>query len=169
MPPKAKANKKTDTKRAEKLIEDKTFGLKNKNKSKKVQQYVQAVTTQTKHNIGVKTEAEKAAAAKAKKEAKEKEDVELKLLFMQMQAGAGKTSKAMEAAAEAQKAKREAAMKAKGGQGAAQWIEIDMTGKPLEEVIEYERQKLAFFKKNVTPVTVSPNGGRTGGRGETQG
>lgn len=51
-----------------------------------------------------------------------------------MQAGAGKTSKAMEAAAEAQKAKREAAMKAKGGQGAAQWIEIDMTGKPLEEV-----------------------------------
>jgi len=50
---------------------------------------VQAVTTQTKHNIGVKTEAEKAAAAKAKKEAKEKEDVELKLLFMQVGGGVG--------------------------------------------------------------------------------
>jgi len=51
-----------------------------------------------------------------------------------MQAGAGKTSKAMEAAAEAAKAKRDAAMAAKGGKGEAQWIEIDMTGKPLEEV-----------------------------------
>ena len=36
---------------AEKIIEDKTFGLKNKNKSKKVQQYVQTVTAQTKHNV----------------------------------------------------------------------------------------------------------------------
>jgi len=36
------------------------------------------------------------------------------------------------------------------------------------QVIEYERQKLAFFKKNVTPVMVSPKRGRTGGRGETQ-
>jgi len=33
MPPKAK---KADAKKAEKLIDDKTFGLKNKNKSKKV-------------------------------------------------------------------------------------------------------------------------------------
>lgn len=33
MPPKAK---KADAKKAERLIEDKTFGLKNKNKSKKV-------------------------------------------------------------------------------------------------------------------------------------
>jgi hypothetical protein len=54
--------------------------------------------------------------------------------FPQMQAGAGKTSKAMEAAAEAEKAKRDAAMVAKGGKGEAQWIEIDMEGKPLEEV-----------------------------------
>ena len=38
MPPKGKpgAAKKADAKKAEKLIEDKTFGLKNKNKSKKV-------------------------------------------------------------------------------------------------------------------------------------
>ncbi len=70
-----------------------------------------------------------------------------------MQAGAGKTQKAMEAAAEAEKAKREAAMKEKGGSGEAVWIEVDMEGKPLEEVIEYERSKLTFHKLNKTPVT----------------
>lgn len=35
MPPKAKPTK-SDKKKAEKIIEDKTFGLKNKNKSKVV-------------------------------------------------------------------------------------------------------------------------------------
>ena len=39
---------------AERIIEDKTFGLKNKSKSKKVQQYVQTVTAQTKHNVRTK-------------------------------------------------------------------------------------------------------------------
>lgn len=43
-----KPNPKTQ---AERIIEDKTFGLKNKSKSKKVQQYVQTVTAQTKHNV----------------------------------------------------------------------------------------------------------------------
>lgn len=45
MPPKNKegASKKNDKKKKEKLLEDRTFGLKNKNKSKKVQQYIQGV------------------------------------------------------------------------------------------------------------------------------
>lgn len=38
---------------------------------------------------------------------------------------------------QAAKAKREAEMLEKGG-GKMAWIELDMTGKPLEEVIEYE-------------------------------
>lgn len=38
---------------------------------------------------------------------------------------------------QAAKAKREAEMLEKGG-GKMEWIELDMTGKPLEEVIEYE-------------------------------
>lgn len=42
MPP--KASKKTQEKAKQKTIEDKTFGLKNKNKSTKVQKYVQNVT-----------------------------------------------------------------------------------------------------------------------------
>lgn len=49
MPPKKKKqdNKKQDQKKKEKMLEDKTFGLKNKNKSAKVQKYV----SQTKSSI----------------------------------------------------------------------------------------------------------------------
>ena len=57
MPPKAKkkaqekASKKAEQKKKDKLIEDKTFGLKNKNKSAKVQQYVQS-TVRSVNNAG---------------------------------------------------------------------------------------------------------------------
>lgn len=49
MPPKQKkkdggGSKKTVQKKKEKLLEDKTFGMKNKNKSKKVQQHIQSIT-----------------------------------------------------------------------------------------------------------------------------
>lgn len=37
-------SKKTENKKKEKVVEDLTFGLKNKNKSKVVQQYVKEVT-----------------------------------------------------------------------------------------------------------------------------
>lgn len=46
MPPKggaAGASKKAETKAKQKIVEDKTFGLKNKNKSAKVNKYVQQV------------------------------------------------------------------------------------------------------------------------------
>lgn len=50
MPPKAKqgASKKADDKKKTKIVEDKTFGLKNKNKSNKVQKYIQGVTKNVK-------------------------------------------------------------------------------------------------------------------------
>lgn len=38
-----KESKKTVLKKAEKVVEDKTFGLKNKNKSKTVQEFVKSV------------------------------------------------------------------------------------------------------------------------------
>ena len=47
-PKKAGASKKTVEKKKEKQIEDKTFGLKNKNKSKAVQNYIQQVSHQVK-------------------------------------------------------------------------------------------------------------------------
>jgi hypothetical protein len=45
MPPKDSGmSKKTEAKKKEKVVDDLTFGLKNKNKSKVVQQYVKEVT-----------------------------------------------------------------------------------------------------------------------------
>jgi hypothetical protein len=48
MPPKSGPSKKTVDKAKNKIVEDKTFGLKNKNKSKTVQKYVQNVTNNVK-------------------------------------------------------------------------------------------------------------------------
>jgi len=48
----AKGGKKVDQKKVQKIVEDKTFGMKNKNKSKKVQLYIAAVKTQTTHSLG---------------------------------------------------------------------------------------------------------------------
>lgn len=53
MPPKKQQQKGGDKKKAggsSKSVEDKTFGMKNKNKSAKVQRYVQQVQSQAKHN-----------------------------------------------------------------------------------------------------------------------
>ncbi|VEU22571.1 DEKNAAC103402 [Brettanomyces naardenensis] len=68
------AEKKAKAKRTAKAAEDKTFGLKNKNKSKKVQRYVETVKRQDpelrKQDEMVKRRAaEKKAAEKAKEEA----------------------------------------------------------------------------------------------------
>ena len=51
MPPKNKDGPSTKTvqKEKKKVVEDLTFGLKNKNKSAKVQQYVKQVTHQVMH------------------------------------------------------------------------------------------------------------------------
>jgi hypothetical protein len=50
----AESSKKSEQKKKQKLIEDKTFGLKNKNKSKKVQQHVDSVTKAVLHS-GINT------------------------------------------------------------------------------------------------------------------
>jgi len=47
-----KASKKTQKKQQEKVIQDRTFGLKNKNKSVKVQKYVKSVSNQVKGIVG---------------------------------------------------------------------------------------------------------------------
>jgi hypothetical protein len=83
MPP--KTDKKAAAKKAEKIIEDKTFGLKNKNKSKKVQQYVnqvtQAVKTAGRRPKDVKSEEQMKEQRKLLKQAKEEADAEINSLF----------------------------------------------------------------------------------------
>lgn len=86
MPPKAaakgggKEKSKADLAKKQKLVEDKTFGLKNKNKSKNVQKYVQSLH-QSVQNAGPKRGDDAKAAAKKKKEEEAARDKELNELF----------------------------------------------------------------------------------------
>eukprot|EP01112_Ceratiomyxa_fruticulosa_P003643 TRINITY_DN1395_c0_g4_i1.p1 TRINITY_DN1395_c0_g4~~TRINITY_DN1395_c0_g4_i1.p1 ORF type:complete len:382 (-),score=123.72 TRINITY_DN1395_c0_g4_i1:374-1519(-) len=81
MPP--KASKKAEDKAKAKVIEDRTFGLKNKNKSTKVQKYVDSVTQQVKSSGTREAQKEKIAAEQRKKEkeAAEKAKQEVAALF----------------------------------------------------------------------------------------
>ncbi|PJF19067.1 hypothetical protein PSACC_01118 [Paramicrosporidium saccamoebae] len=85
MPPKAaqqQSSKKSEAKAKAKTIEDKTFGLKNKNKSAKVGKYIQQVETQVK--TGGKRhdpDAEARAALKERKRAEEEKKAEIAALF----------------------------------------------------------------------------------------
>jgi hypothetical protein len=81
MPPKGNApSKKTEKKLQEKVIEDKTFGLKNKNKSKVVQNYVKSVAAQVKKVDGKGGEAKRLADEFAQKAAQKKEEEKKALL-----------------------------------------------------------------------------------------
>ncbi|XAR56106.1 hypothetical protein NMG60_11036437 [Bertholletia excelsa] len=74
MPPKQQF--KADLAKKQKIVEDKTFGLKNKNKSKNVQKYVQSLQ----QSVQPKPDASKIAAKKKKEEDKAREK-ELNDLF----------------------------------------------------------------------------------------
>ncbi|PIN03716.1 putative protein, contains CCCH-type Zn-finger [Handroanthus impetiginosus] len=74
MPPKQQS--KADLAKKQKIVEDKTFGLKNKNKSKNVQKYVQSL----KQSVQPKPDPSKMTAQKKKEEDKQKEK-ELNELF----------------------------------------------------------------------------------------
>jgi hypothetical protein len=83
MPPKVadnKPSKKTVQAKQAKAIDDTTFGLKNKNKSKKVQEYITRVEKTVKHSQNA--DAEKAKEAKKDaKIAKQLQEEELRVLF----------------------------------------------------------------------------------------
>jgi hypothetical protein len=84
MPPKAapKASKeksKADIAKKQKVVEDKTFGLKNKNKSKNVQKYVQSLHQSV--QAGPKSGETAKAALKKKKEEESAREKELNELF----------------------------------------------------------------------------------------
>jgi hypothetical protein len=86
MAPKAKkkeqgSSKKVDQKKKQKAVEDLTFGLKNKHKSKKVQQHVESVTRSVMHSGDRKQrqaeeqrKKQKAALKEAKKAQKDEQD-----------------------------------------------------------------------------------------------
>ena len=81
MPPKNQPSKKTVEKQKDRVIEDKTFGLKNKS-SKKQQQFIKHVTTQVKYSgRDYKDKAKQDAEKKSNKELLQEREDELKQLF----------------------------------------------------------------------------------------
>ncbi|KAF0683420.1 Aste57867_24544 [Aphanomyces stellatus] len=80
MGPKQGASKKTVQKAKEKAVDDKTFGLKNKNKSKNVQNYIKTVTHQVK-GTSEREERLKQEAKKAQLAAKAAMEDQMKNLF----------------------------------------------------------------------------------------
>ena len=102
MPPKQPLSKKQKEAKQKQSLEDQTFGLKNKNKSAKVQQFVKQVQLSAKNN-SVDKNAEKLKAQKAdKKLAKQLEEEEMRLLFAEgIQGQFGKNKKEQAKKAEA--------------------------------------------------------------------
>mmetsp|Transcript_6920 Transcript_6920/g.8370 ORF Transcript_6920/g.8370 Transcript_6920/m.8370 type:complete len:388 (+) Transcript_6920:177-1340(+) len=73
-----KKGKDVPKKNTQKIVEDKTFGLKNKNKSKKVQKYIQQVNNQAKGQRNTQAFAEaQAKRRKAEREAKKQAEKEM--------------------------------------------------------------------------------------------
>eukprot|EP01039_Chlorochromonas_danica_P005083 gene5083-5585_t len=78
---KQKPSKKAVKEKQTKAIEDSTFGLKNKNKSKKVQQFIDRVEKQVKHSNGAGDAARAKELKKEAKLAKQLQEEEMRVLF----------------------------------------------------------------------------------------
>lgn len=81
MPPKEKLNKKAIKKNADNAIDEATFGLKNKSKSKKVQQFINRVEKSVKNNTGLTDAIKQKQALKEAKIAKQLQEEELRALL----------------------------------------------------------------------------------------
>lgn len=178
MPPKQPLSKKQKEAKQKQSLEDQTFGLKNKNKSAKVQQFVKQVQLSAKNN-SVDKNAEKLKAQKAdKKLAKQLEEEEMRLLFAEgIQGQFGKNKKE-----QAKKAEALGVAKAEDGieqlieerfgdsdtdsdsdyddyDGANYYTEQEIVAteifreKTAEDIIEEQRAKFLAEGKTGTPVT----------------
>jgi len=76
----SKPGKKVDQKKVQKIVEDKTFGMKNKNKSKKVQQYIATVKTQTTQSLSA-NKPKPGEEVKSKKQLAAEKAAELNAIF----------------------------------------------------------------------------------------
>mmetsp|Transcript_3665 Transcript_3665/g.10959 ORF Transcript_3665/g.10959 Transcript_3665/m.10959 type:complete len:265 (-) Transcript_3665:1458-2252(-) len=139
MPPKTKKEKQKETK---KIVEDKTFGLKNKNKSKKVQQYVTQVQKQAQHRVDQGSKKQPGASSAttdsklSKKQMLEARMAELNLVYRPVKDKEKKLSPEEE-----EKKRREEEEERE---------RLRIASLPVEDQIEEERAKL----KTKTPVTL---------------
>lgn len=143
---------KAEQKKKEKIVEDKTFGLKNKNRSAKVQAYVQQVkqSVDQRNPQDRKSQAE-LLARRAAKEEKRAREAELAKLFNDV---------------DQQQRKKRDAEAAETAEGDDQYMchpeeylfrpedfdEVEQDDERLEEKLEAEREKLKD-RTDLTPVT----------------
>ena len=82
-----KQSKKQEKKMAEKIIEDKTFGLKNKNKSTAVKKYIKGIENVARQKVGLEKEDKSAMyREKAEKKKQREEEAFMNSLYRQVQA-----------------------------------------------------------------------------------
>eukprot|EP00184_Porphyridium_aerugineum_P007765 CAMPEP_0184705926 /NCGR_PEP_ID=MMETSP0313-20130426/35980_1 /TAXON_ID=2792 /ORGANISM="Porphyridium aerugineum, Strain SAG 1380-2" /LENGTH=280 /DNA_ID=CAMNT_0027167405 /DNA_START=88 /DNA_END=930 /DNA_ORIENTATION=+ len=147
MPPKG-PNKKDLEKQKQKLVEEKTFGLKNKGKSKKVQQYVQQVNQQADQQVRQKiTGTNKSRAqleAEAAKHQSKKELLEARLKELEILGQVVDDSKKPKT--KEQLAKEEEDRKRREEEEERRRIAL----LPVEDQIEIERERIV----TKTPVTL---------------
>jgi hypothetical protein len=153
MPPKAKKKQEEQSKKAlqkkkEKLLEDKTFGLKNKNKSSKVQQYVQSQKANI-MNTGTTAQLRKAEEAKkqeklARKALKKAQDAERNALFGEALLAVSKKGgdKFKSGKVEA-KGRDHDDGKEKGGQSRAMKMMFQMDAQEMEEKLKEDVSSIA--------------------------
>mmetsp|Transcript_10560 Transcript_10560/g.13705 ORF Transcript_10560/g.13705 Transcript_10560/m.13705 type:complete len:288 (-) Transcript_10560:301-1164(-) len=149
MAPKQKASKKSEQKRQKQVIEDKTFGLKNKKKSKQVQKFVQQVEKQVKAggpNQGRKPTVDKRSQKKAKAAAQ----AELNALLAQ-----GLQTNPKKAAGKKNKGEEELVPVAVQNRKKQEQETIYLEDEPktLEDLIEEQREKWRQAGVSGTPVT----------------
>mmetsp|Transcript_17194 Transcript_17194/g.37563 ORF Transcript_17194/g.37563 Transcript_17194/m.37563 type:complete len:380 (+) Transcript_17194:243-1382(+) len=176
MPPKEQTpSKKAVKAKKEKMIDESTFGLKNKNKSAKVQQFVNRVQKSVKNQSGG---ADSDKAKEMKKQAKHLQEEELRLLLnagISGQFGKKKSALAAQAASlGVGEASDEVAQLLEdmssdedddeyamgGGGGGTAYVEVDepvavqvFREKTIEDIIEEQRERLAALGLKGTPIT----------------
>lgn len=134
------------SKAKDQYLADKTFGLKNKKKSKNVQAYIQQTTMAVKGKE-MREKAKAAEAKKSKKAAKKAQEDQMKALFGTMtKTVRGKDGKKLTRNEIAAKKKEDEAKEAERKKKAEYWESLT-----LEEKIEHKRAQLDPAK--CTPVT----------------
>lgn len=155
MPSKKKGNeasKKAEHKRKNKIVEDKTFGLKNKNKSKKVQAFIQATTKSVMNSGDAKKRREdeqRKQAAKAKKALKKAQEEERNALFGEaLMAVKKKTSTKMKGENEA-KGRDHDEKKEKSGTSRAMKMMFQMDATEMEEALKADPNYVRTLEDDV--------------------
>jgi hypothetical protein len=151
MPPKSK---KAVEKAQNKVIEDKTFGLKNKNRSAKVQAFVQNVQKNVKQNNNPEAKKKQAELDEKRKAKEEKEKYQQELAKLMRTVKEDKDGVGSESGSDAEEGEENEELV--GDDGEYLWRpedfeEVEAAGR-LEERLEEERAALVG-RTDLTPVT----------------